>query len=217
MIDFAALASTFLAAQLAGDRERAWRVVADAHASGGAQVVELQSRVIRAAQAEIGRLWQANRVTVAQEHLATGISQLVMARLFELAPRAPRNGKTVALACVDGEQHDFPSRLVADYLEHAGYTVRYYGASLPTDDLVNMLAAEKPDLVAISVTMTFHIGALREAVRRIRERLPDLPIVIGGRALEWSPSLAADLGVATAPAEHDALVAGVDALLGVAA
>lgn len=212
MTDFAAMADRFVEAQLAGDGETATKLVVDAVARGVA-VIDLQARVIRAAQAEIGRLWQANRVTVAQEHLATGISQLAMARLLERAKPTKRNGRVIALACVEGEHHDFPSRLVADFLEHGGYKVRYYGTNLPTDDLVEMLVRNTPDLVALSVTMTFNIGALRDAVARIKARIPALPIMIGGHALAWSPDLASSLGVATAPPDPDELLAEVHRIL----
>lgn len=212
MTDFAQLAEQFVEAQLAGDGDAATKLVVDAVARG-VEVIDLQARVIRAAQAEIGRLWQANRVTVAQEHLATGISQLAMSRLLERAKPTKRNGHVIALACVEGEHHDFPSRLVADFLEHGGYKVRYYGTNLPTDDLVEMLVQNPPDLVALSVTMSFNVGALRSAVERIKARIPALPIMIGGHALAWSPDLATTLGVHTAPPEPDELLAAVGKIL----
>ncbi len=36
--------------------------------------------VIQKTQREIGRLWQENRITIADEHVATAISQLALAR-----------------------------------------------------------------------------------------------------------------------------------------
>ena len=150
VIDFGALAERFLAAQLAGDRREALRLVVEDGIVKGARVIDLQARVIRTAQHEIGRLWQMNRVSIAQEHLATGISQVVMARLFEFVSPTPRNGVVVAVVCVEGELHDFPARLVADYLDHAGFTVRYFGANVPTDEIVQMLKRDPPSLLALS-------------------------------------------------------------------
>jgi len=209
-IDFAGLAHRFVAAQLAGDRAEALRVVVDDGVRRGARVIDLQAHVIRAAQQQIGVLWQRNQISIAQEHLATGIAQVVTARLFELAPLAKRNGKRVAVACVEGERHEFPARLIADYLDQAGFTVRYFGADLPTDHLVRELAKDRPHVVALSATMSFHLPALRATIAAVRAELGEhAPIIVGGHALRWSPALAAELGVTTAAAEPDEVVATI--------
>ncbi|HEY1546301.1 MAG TPA: cobalamin B12-binding domain-containing protein [Kofleriaceae bacterium] len=206
-IDYARLTERFVAAQLAGDRNEAMRVVVDDGVVRGARVIDLQARVIRAAQREIGRLWQHNRITVADEHRATGISQVVMARLFEFVQPSPRNGKTIAVACVEGEHHDFSARLVADYLDHGGFDVRFYGADLPTDHLLRALADHLPHALALSVTMTPNVGALRGAVQRVRRDHPALPILVGGHALEWSPHLADQLEIVAAGATPEEVIA----------
>ncbi|HEY4238620.1 MAG TPA: cobalamin-dependent protein [Kofleriaceae bacterium] len=219
IVDFPTLAARFVEAQLAGDRREAMRVALDGiHA--GAEIIEIQAHVITEAQLEIGRLWALNRISVAQEHLATGISQIVLARLFELAPTAAKNGKRIAVACVEGEHHDLPARLVADYLTQAGFEIDFYGANLPTDALLSALRDRPPDVLALSITMTFHVAALRDAIARVRAEINAvLPIFVGGHALQWQPSLAAQLGVATPGldgAPHEAVVALAKQLAGVA-
>lgn len=208
-VDFPALAERFLRAQLDGDRREALRIAIEDGVGGGARVVDVQARVVAAAQEEIGRLWQANRITIAQEHLATGISQIVLARLFDHTPPAVRNGKLIVVACVAGELHDLPARLVADFLDSAGFTVRYYGANVPADHLVRELAEPRPALLALSATMSFHAPALREAVTKVRAAYPDLPILIGGHAVRWAPELPEQLGVETAPSPPDDLISAV--------
>jgi MerR family transcriptional regulator, light-induced transcriptional regulator len=214
-VDFAALTERFVAAQLSGDRVEASRLLAEEGIARGARVIDLQARVIRAAQYEIGLLWQRNRVSIAQEHLATGIAQLAMARLFEHVTPTPRNGVIVAVGCVEGELHDFPARLVADYLDHAGFIVRYFGANLPTSEVVALVKRERPSVLALSTTMSFNVPALRDAVRRVRAELDaKLPIIVGGHALQWSPDLMTDLGVETASADPDDVTDAVRRLTG---
>ena len=208
-VDYAALVERFVAAQLAGDRAEALRVIVEDGVRAGARVIDLQARVIRPAQQEIGTLWQRNQISIAQEHLATGIAQVVMARLLEHSPPAPRNGKRVAVSCVEGEHHEFPARLVADYLEHAGFTVTYFGADLPTDHLASMLERFRPDVLALSATMSFNLPALRAAVTAARATMGPLPIVIGGHALAWSPDLATELDVATAEPDPESVTSVV--------
>lgn len=209
------LRDRYLQAQLAGNRREAIRLLIEDGLGGGAGVIELQAQVIQAAQNEIGRLWQQNRVTVAQEHMASAISQLGLAALFErAAPAAPLDKKLV-LACVTGELHDLPARLVADFLDLAGFDVRYLGADVPLDDLVRMIDAERPDLIGLSVTMSFNVPALRTAVARVRAAI-DRPIFIGGHATTWAPALADELGVFTAGATPAEVVATARRLVGLA-
>ena len=187
----------YLDAQLAGNRREAVRLVLEDGLASGHSVRELQASVVQAAQREIGRLWQQNRISIAQEHMATAISHVVMSRLFEEARPEARLGRKVVVACVPGEYHEFPARLVADFLELGGFEVRYLGANVPVDDLVAMLREERADLLALSVTMSFNAPALRQAVLRVREDFPALPLLVGGHALDWEPDLAATCGVET--------------------
>lgn len=194
--DLRDLRKRYLAAQLRGDRREALRIVISDGLERGASVSELSDDVVGEAQREIGTLWQRNELSIADEHMATAISNLVLAQLYEHAAAPPRNGKKVLVACVEGELHELPARLVADALDLAGFSVRYLGASVPTDSLLEMIAAYEPDLVALSTTMAFHITALREAVKRIREATGGhVAIAVGGGACAWSSGLGEELRV----------------------
>lgn len=194
--DLRDLRKRYLAAQLRGDRREALRIVICDGLERGASVSELSDHVVGEAQREVGELWQRNELSIADEHMATAISNLVLAQLYEHAAAPPRNGKKVLVACVEGELHELPARLVADALDLAGFSVRYLGASVPTDSLVEMIAAYQPDLVALSTTMTFHITALREAVQRVREATGGrIPLAVGGGACAWSTRLGVELGI----------------------
>jgi MerR family transcriptional regulator, light-induced transcriptional regulator len=192
---FSALRERYLAAQLAGDRREALRLLVDEGLLRGIPLQDLHLKIIQQAQYEIGRLWQENRISVAQEHLATAISQLALSHLYRHLPRDPSNGRTVMISCVEGELHELGARVASDFLEMAGFDVRFLGANVPTEHLVREVRAQKPDLLALSVTMTYHIPALRQAVAAVREVAPLLPLAVGGLAFTWVPGLEAELGV----------------------
>lgn len=200
------LRDRYLEAQLAGNRREAVRLVVEDGLGSGADVHAVQAAVVQAAQVEIGRLWQENRVTIAQEHMATAISQLALAALFERVPAAPRHERALLLACVEGELHDLPARLAADVLELDGFDVVYLGANVPDRELVEATRAVRPDVVGLSVTMTFNVPALRAAVAGLRA-LGGTPIFVGGHALRWSSGLAAELDVEPGGAAPDEIVA----------
>ncbi|WP_426757295.1 cobalamin B12-binding domain-containing protein [Myxococcus sp. Y35] len=189
------LLNAYLAAQLAGNRREALRLLVDEGILRGIPLQTLHLDVIQPAQYEIGRLWQENIISVAQEHLATAVSQLALAHLYRHLPRDPPNGKVVLIACVQGELHEVGPRMASDFLEMAGFDVRFLGANVPPEHLARMVSEVRPDLVALSVTMTYHLPALREAVAHVRKVFPDAPLAVGGLAFSWAPGLEDQLGV----------------------
>lgn len=199
-------------AQVSGDQRAALRIVREALADGHS-VRTVQQGVIQAAQQEIGRLWQENRISIAHEHMATAISQMALVHLLEQAPAARARGRTIVVACVEGELHALPARLVADYLELEGFTVRYLSANVPTEALCKVLAEELPDLLALSVTMSFNVASLRAAVATVHERFPGLKIVAGGHAMTWAPNSAGQLGLAADGVTPEGIIAGIERAL----
>ncbi len=212
---FSALMGRYLAAQLAGDRREALRLLVDEGLLRGIPLQDLHLKVIQQAQYEIGRLWQENRISVAQEHLATAISQLALSHLYRHLPRDPPNGKVVMLSCVEGELHEVGARMASDFLEMAGFDVRFLGANVPTSHLARMVREQTPHLLALSVTMTYHLPSLRTAVDQIRALCPRLPIAVGGLAFTWAPGLAEELNVSFHGRDARELVASACRTLGV--
>jgi methanogenic corrinoid protein MtbC1 len=193
-VDLAAMRDQYLQQQLVGDRRAALQFI-EAGLRDGASVEEVRCRIVQDAQREIGRLWQEDRITIAQEHMATAISQLALAHLFQRSEFRGRLNRKILVACVPGEHHEFPARLLADALEVNGYDVRFLGADVPLDSLTHSIEAENPDVVALSMTMLFHLSALREAVGVVRGlKKPGTLIAIGGSLFESTPALAADIG-----------------------
>ena len=202
-------------AQLGGNRREALRLIVKDGLELGLSCQEVH-RVIRQAQQEIGRLWQEDRITIAQEHMATAISQVVLSHVYQYADAPSSNGKKVLVACVEGELHDFPARLVADSLDLAGFELRYLGASVPTEGLLRMIGQEQPALLVLSVTMTFNVPKLRDAVRRVRQQYPELPIAVGGGACAWNLGLTSELSANISGRDATELVDNAKRLLGVA-
>ncbi|HXU65136.1 MAG TPA: cobalamin-dependent protein [Polyangia bacterium] len=207
----------FLSAQLAGRRDEGLRVILDEGLRHGVGVADLHLRVIQSAQQEIGRLWQENRCSVAQEHVATAISQLALAHLYQHLPRAPRNGKRVLLACVEGELHELGARIASDFLEMAGFDVQFVGANTPVESLVALTKLARPDLLALSISLTFNMPALRQTIARTREEMgQDFPIAVGGPAIEFlsRAEAARELDVPVLGGDAAELAASVRAVLG---
>jgi MerR family transcriptional regulator, light-induced transcriptional regulator len=213
-IDFAAMCDRYVETQLGGDRRAALQFIDEALREG-VPADDVRHHVVQAAQREIGRLWQEDRISIAQEHMATAISQLALAHLFQHATFHARVGRKILIACVPGEHHDFPTRLLADALDVAGYDVRFLGADVPLDSLLRAVDTEKPDLVALSVTMVFNVPSLREAVRMVRARSGQpVPIAIGGSVFSTSLDLAEGIDVELVAGDSQAFIQQLDRFFG---
>lgn len=186
----------FLDALLRGDRRSAAQVVdTTLEANGGLRVLYLD--LIQPAMREVGRLWQENMITVADEHLATAIVQSVMSRAFE-REYVWRGEKALHLvaACADDERHQIGLRMVCDLLELQEWETTYLGASVPITSLVEFVVRHMPDAVAISATVAPSVTRVRATIAAIRAApLARQPvIVVGGRAFLGDPTLAERIG-----------------------
>ncbi len=216
-VDIQSLRERYLRAVLAGERREALRLVIEEGVQGGVGVDVLRRDVVQGAQLEIGRLWESNTIGVADEHVATAISQLALAHLYGHAVPTGANGRSILVACVPGEQHDFPARLVADALDLAGFDVRFLGADVPCHSLVQAACAGRPDLIALSVTMSFNLAGLRSAIEALRaSAAADVPIVIGGHGCQ-SMFMVKELGVSAQANTAEDLIEIARKLTGLAA
>jgi methanogenic corrinoid protein MtbC1 len=201
-------ATAFEAALLAGRQREALGIV-DACLDNGRSLVDLELHVILPALYQIGEKWHANKVTVAQEHLATAIVQSVMtAGLLRSQP--PRMiGKKVLLACVAGNSHAIGLRMVSDGFQLAGWDVQFLGANVPTSALVGQAIAWKPDLLGLSVSFAQQLRVVKDVIADLDARLGGArpAVIIGGLAVNRFDQLAGALGADAHRADAPSAVA----------
>ncbi len=197
------LAADYLAALLAGERERALRLVAGA-AEQGADVRSLYEDVLTPVQRAIGRLWQRDEITVATEHYCTAVTQLVVAQLHPYVFATPRNGWRLVATSAQGNLHELGIRMVSDLFELEGWDTYYLGANTPHAAVLDTVAGEHADLLLVSATLSEQVDAVAAliAAARADERTQDVPIIVGGPPFVGrdAPDVGAD-GVAATPGE----------------
>lgn len=186
----------FLQAILAGRREAAVDIVLEAH-NAGHDLRDLYVEIFQKALYEVGRLWEANRITVADEHMATAITQYVVARVYERLPVAGERRGRAVITGVLGELHQVGANMVADLLEADGWDVRFLGTNMPLDDILKTTGDHQADLLGISATMLFNLPQVIQLVERTRTELGSAAprIILGGGAFRLLPELPTELKV----------------------
>ncbi|GLY51462.1 cobalamin-dependent protein [Lentzea sp. NBRC 102530] len=165
-------------AALAGDEHRATDVVLAAAEDHGHETVLLD--VIGGVQHRVGREWASNRISVAQEHAITAINDRAVTALSITRPRrAPVHGR-VTVACVDGEWHAFPARLLSEVLALRGFAVDYLGAQVPTPHLITYLHRTGPDVVALSSSIATRLPTAHATMTACQAA--GVPVMVGGAA-----------------------------------
>ncbi len=178
------LARRYLDAALAGDRQRATRMIMDAF-EGGVSIRDMYLQVLEPVQHEIGRLWQINKITVAQEHFTSGVTQLVMSLLYY--PHicgSEKKGLKMTAICVSGELHEIGLRMVADLLELDGWEVFFLGANVPPMNIVDTVSDYRADVLGISAAVSSSVRKAASIIAQVK-RSPiagKIKIVVGGYA-----------------------------------
>lgn len=192
---FSELSRRYLEALLAGRRRDASEMILDA-VQTGASVRDIYLKVFQPVQHEVGRLWQMNKISVAHEHYCTAATQLIMSQLYREIFSRKRTDRTFVAACVGGELHEIGMRMVADFFEMEGWNTFFLGSNTPNDSLIRMVCEEKADVIGISATITYHVDAVADLIRRIRENdsCREVKVIVGGYPFNIAPDLWREVG-----------------------
>ena len=100
----------------------------------GHPVLDVYLGVFQESLYQVGRLWESNVITVAEEHMATAITQFVLGQTYSQLPAPGDRRGNVVLTGVAGELHQVGANMVADVLESQGFDVRFLGTNMPHTD-----------------------------------------------------------------------------------
>eukprot|EP00913_Durusdinium_trenchii_P019517 g18347.t1 len=181
------LADRYLAELLAGQRHRAVQLILDA-IDQGTTVRDIYLHVFQPVQREVGRLWQMNRISIAEEHFCTAVTQLVMSQLYPQLLNRQAVDLVAVCSCIGSDLHELGARMIADFLELEGWDTYYLGANTPTPGLIKVIGQRNADLLALSATMTYHLPQIRATIAAVRKE-SSVKIVVGGRPFNLQQDL----------------------------
>jgi len=200
---------------LRGERDVASRLVLLA-VDGGMPVKDIYLHVFQLAQYEIGRLWQTNQISVAQEHYCTAATQLIMSQLYPHIFSGKKNNGTIVATCVSGELHEIGVRMVADFFEMDGWNSYYLGANMPISGILQALAEHKADVLGIGTTITYHVTESEKLIRAVRSdpACQGMKILVGGYPFNIESDLAKKIGADGSAANAGSAITLANQLIG---
>lgn len=180
---------------LKGETRSANQLIIDA-LDKGMSIEDVYLNIFQYSQYEIGRLWQINKISVAQEHFCTAATQKIMAQLYPSVLSDKVHKHSIIATCVGNELHEMGIRMVADFFEMNGWNTSYFGASTPSDSVLKFLKENHTDVILLSATLTPHLSFLYDLIQLIKRYQPDnkLRIIVGGYPFNLDKELWTKMG-----------------------
>jgi methylmalonyl-CoA mutase cobalamin-binding domain/chain len=210
----AGLTQQYLDMVLEGKRHLASQLILNAVESG-VSVKRVYLDVLQRAQREIGRLWQTNHISVAQEHYCTAVTQLIISQLYPNIFATERKGHRLVATCVAGELHELGMRMVADFFEMEGWDTFYLGANTPTSSVVQSVVEHNADVLGVSATIPFHVRDVEDLIAAVRthEGSRDVKILVGGYPFNVAPDLWKRVGADVYAQDAEQAIAAANQLI----
>jgi DNA-binding transcriptional MerR regulator len=149
---------------------------------------ELILEVIAPTMADIGEGWEAQKISVATEHLATNyLRQRLL--MWMLSGPPPLQVPPVVLACAPGEWHEGSLLVLGALLRRRRWPVAYLGQAVPLGDLANFVRDIRPSAIVLVAMQEETAAGLAEWPQWLPEvaQSGHPPVGFGGRAFVLNP------------------------------
>ncbi len=150
----------------------------------GTAPLDIINGPLMAGMAEVGRLFNANELIVAEvlqsaEAMKAAVNHLE--QFMEKADTAKR-GK-VLLATVKGDVHDIGKNLVEIILKNNGFDVVNLGIKVPPEELIKAYQSHQPDAIGLSGLLVKSAQQMVITANDLKDAGIGVPLLVGGAAL----------------------------------
>jgi methanogenic corrinoid protein MtbC1 len=128
----------------------------------------------------IGEEWRLGRLSIAQEHLASGAFRNLLGSLVRLYGRR-RPSASFVFATSRNERHEFGILCAAMLAASGGFGIVYLGADLPALEIIEAVQATGAVVLALGVKAAIAGKGTLEELQSIAEKLPpSVELWVGG-------------------------------------
>ncbi len=153
-------------------------------ALAGSAPLEIINGPLMAGMDEVGRLFNANELIVAEVLQSAEAMKAAVAHLEPHMEKADvRSRGKLLLATVKGDVHDIGKNLVEIVVGNNGYEVVNLGIKVPPQDLIAAVEAHRPDMIGLSGLLVKSAQQMVVTAQDLRDAGVDVPILVGGAAL----------------------------------
>lgn len=187
--DYMDIKKEYLESLLNNDTGKAMEIISNTLKSG-IKIEDIYTKILESAMHDVGDLWHKNIISVDKEHYITSATQTALSQFYPIIySNTKKNGYLLLSCAVGSELHEMGIRMISDLFEYHGWDTIYLGAAVPREDILNSIEENRPDLIALSVTMPPHLVLCKEIIDSIREIFPDVLIAVGGRAFKTTDKI----------------------------
>lgn len=142
--------------------------------------IAIFDRTLAPALVRVGELWHKGQLTVAQEHLLSGLLLGRLAQLLELIQPVDAS-RRVALACFEEEEHVIGLYGVGLHFAAWGYKSVVLGPRTPPEAVARVVSILDVDTVALSVTVPPPAARARAMVDAYADACRGVSWMVGGQ------------------------------------
>jgi 5-methyltetrahydrofolate--homocysteine methyltransferase len=150
----------------------------------GAAPLDIVNGPLMAGMAEVGRLFNANELIVAEVLQSAEAMKAAVSHLEQFMEKADtsKRGKVI-LATVKGDVHDIGKNLVEIILKNNGFDVVNLGIKVPPEDLIKAFQSHQPDAIGLSGLLVKSAQQMVITANDLKDAGIGVPLLVGGAAL----------------------------------
>jgi len=150
----------------------------------GATPLEIINGPLMAGMSEVGRLFGANELIVAEVLQSAEVMKAAVSHLEQFMEKADVVARArILLATVKGDVHDIGKNLVEIILANNGYEVVNLGIKVPPEVLIQEFRRTKPDAIGLSGLLVKSAQQMVITANDFRDAGIEAPLLVGGAAL----------------------------------
>ena len=161
-----------------GDFDGTKQLCDDYSSSSG--FVSFFEKILTPVMYHVGEMWQKNKISIADEHVASNIANILVKTIQERNSKLPK--KRVVICVPEGEQHNLGANMIETYLSSLGFKVYNLTPSEPHDSIISFIENIKPDATLVSLTLPDSVKPAQRLVRKILQR-SDGDVFVGGQGV----------------------------------
>ncbi len=182
-------------ALITGDRD-ATRAVVDQATRQGLDARTLLTEVLWPVYEQVEKLHRADQMTTLAHHFATRLIRVLCDQANQRLQRRSPIGRTVLAVCGPTDADELAGQIATDLLEEAGFTTRYAGGGIASDEVLAEVQESQPDVLLLFASAPSDLPGIRGLIDTLNEigASRQTQIVVGGGVFNRAEGLAEEIG-----------------------